>query len=393
MRFPVVSGFSRTLGVVAILLAAAAFGHNAQSSGGPVQHRTWSDYGGGPDSSKFVALDRIDKTNVGRLAVAWTYPTGDNQNYQFNPIVVDNVMYVLAKNSSLVALDATTGKEIWIHANLRGIARRGINYWESADRKDRRLIFQMNNYLQAIDAQTGKSILTFGKNGLVDLKEGLGRDPAGVRAQSNTPGKIFENLILLGSAVGEGYLSAPGHLRAYDVVTGALVWTFHTIPQPGEFGYDTWPKDALQVRRRRQYVGRDLRRREARHRVLPDRLADLRLLRRRSSRLEPVRQLPARARCPHRQAALALPGGAPRSLGLRPDGRAAARHRPPRRQDDRRRRAGDEAGIPLRLRSRHRRAGLSRSRSGRSRRATCRASRPGPRSRSRPSFRRSRGRR
>jgi quinoprotein glucose dehydrogenase len=206
--------------------------------------KPWRDYGGGPDSSKFVALDRIDKSNVSRLHVAWTYPTGDNQNYQFNPIVVDNVMYVLAKNSSLVALNAATGEEIWIHANLRGIARRGINYWESADRTDRRLLFQMNNYLQAIDARTGKSILSFGKNGLVDLKDGLGREPAGVRAQSSTPGKIFENLILLGSAVGEGYLSAPGHLRAYDVVTGALVWTFHTIPQPGEFGYDTWPKDA-----------------------------------------------------------------------------------------------------------------------------------------------------
>ena len=108
--------------------------------------------------------------------MAWTYPAGDTLNYQFNPIVVDNVMYVLAKNNSLVALNATTGEEIWIHANLRGIARRGVNYWESADRKDRRLLFQMNNYLQAIDAQTGKSILTFGNNGLVDLKEGLGRD-------------------------------------------------------------------------------------------------------------------------------------------------------------------------------------------------------------------------
>jgi quinoprotein glucose dehydrogenase len=213
-------------------------------STGRVQHKTWRDYGGGPDSSKFVALDQITKSNVSQLKVAWTYPTGDSLNYQFNPIVVDNVMYVLARNSSLVALDATTGKEIWIHANLRGIARRGINYWESVDRKDRRLLFQMNNYLQAIDALTGKSILTFGSNGLVDLKEGLGRDPVGLRAQSNTPGRIFENLILLGSAVGEGYLSAPGHLRAYDVVTGKVVWTFHTIPQPGEFGYDTWPKDA-----------------------------------------------------------------------------------------------------------------------------------------------------
>jgi quinoprotein glucose dehydrogenase len=103
----------------------------------------------------------------------------------------------------------------------------------------------MNNHLQAIDAQTGKSILTFGKNGLVDLREGLGRDPETLsRAQSNTPGRIFEDLLLMGSATGEGYFSTPGHLRAYDLRTGKVVWTFHTIPQPGEFGYDTWPKDA-----------------------------------------------------------------------------------------------------------------------------------------------------
>jgi quinoprotein glucose dehydrogenase len=210
----------------------------------------WKDYGGGPDSSRYVPYDQITRANVSQLQVAWSYPTSDTNAYQFNPIVVDNVMYVLAKNNSLVALDAATGKELWIHANLRGIARRGINYWESADRGDRRLIFQMNNYLQAIDAKTGLSILTFGNNGLVDLREGLGRDPQTLtRAQSGTPGKIFENLILMGSSTGENYVSTPGHLRAFDVVTGKLVWTFHTIPQPGEYGYDTWPKQAY------RYVG------------------------------------------------------------------------------------------------------------------------------------------
>jgi glucose dehydrogenase len=230
-----------------VLDVRGQFGAAAQSASD--SHKTWKDYAGGPDSSKYVAFDQIDKSNVHQLQVAWTYPTGDTLNYQFNPIIVDNVMYVLAKNNSLVALNATTGEEIWIHANLRGITRRGINYWESPDRKDRRLLFQMNNFVQAIDARTGKSILTFGKNGLVDLRDGLGRESQFPRVQSNTPGRIFENLILLGSAPGEGYLSAPGHLRAYDVVTGALVWTFHTIPQPGEFGYDTWPKDAW------KYVG------------------------------------------------------------------------------------------------------------------------------------------
>jgi quinoprotein glucose dehydrogenase len=211
------------------------------------QHRTWKDFGGGPDHSKYVALDQINASNVSQLQVAWFYPTGDDNAYQFNPVIVDSVMYVLARNNSLIALNASTGKEIWIHANLRGIARRGINYWESRDKKDQRLLFQMNDYLQAIDARTGKSILTFGDNGLVDLKAGLGRDPNTIaRVQSGTPGKVFENLLLLGSAGGENYFAAPGHLRAYNVVTGKLEWIFHTIPHPGEYGYDTWPKDAYQ---------------------------------------------------------------------------------------------------------------------------------------------------
>jgi quinoprotein glucose dehydrogenase len=242
----------RVLAVGAIALQLAAFGVPApqvepEPQAKPARGTTigWTDYGGGPDSSKYVRATQITKANVRDLRVGWTYPTGDRVLYSFNPLVVDRVMYVMARNNSLVALDATSGKEIWIHENLRGIARRGINYWESADRQDRRLLFQMNNFLEAIDARTGKSILTFGTNGLVDLREGLGRDPATIgRIQSNTPGRIFENLILLGSAPGESYMSAPGHLRAYDVVTGKLVWTFHTIPQPGEFGYDTWPKQA-----------------------------------------------------------------------------------------------------------------------------------------------------
>jgi quinoprotein glucose dehydrogenase len=207
-------------------------------------HRAWRDYGGGPDSSHFIALDQINKSNVNRLQVAWTYPTGDGP-YVFNPIVVDNIMYVLARKSSLVALDAATGREIWIHENLPGLSTRGIAYWESSEQKDRRLIFAINDYLEEIDAQTGKSILSFGKQGLVDLKEGLGRDAKTiVRIQSNTPGRVFENLLLIGSATGEGYLSPPGDIRAYDIVTGRRVWIFHTIPHPGELGYDTWPKDA-----------------------------------------------------------------------------------------------------------------------------------------------------
>ena len=180
--------------------------------------------------------------------MAWKYPTADGNKYLFNPIVVDGVMYVLAKQNSIVAIDAATGRELWVHQTdpqTRQITSRGINYWDSADRSDRRLLFSLNNFLQEIDARTGKPILQFGSNGLVDLRAGLGRDPKSLRlVQSGTPGRVFENLIVLGSATNEEYASGPGDIRAYDVLTGRLVWTFHTIPHPGELGYDTWPKDA-----------------------------------------------------------------------------------------------------------------------------------------------------
>jgi len=239
---------SAALGLGAFL-AGCGIGDSSQAD--DRQHVTWHNYGGGPDQSKFVALNQITKENVAQLEIAWFYPTSDNNTYTFNPIVVDSIMYVLAKNNSLVALDAATGEELWIHANLTGAPRRGLNYWESPDRSDRRIFVTVNDYLQAIDAITGQSILTFGDNGLVDLKVGLTpRDPSTVaRAQSSTPGAIWEDLIILGSAVGEGYLGAPGHIRAYNVVSGAHVWTFHTVPQPGEYGYETWPPEAY------RYIG------------------------------------------------------------------------------------------------------------------------------------------
>jgi quinoprotein glucose dehydrogenase len=233
------SSMAKPLAAWAVVALALPFSSAQQD------HKTWSDYGSGPDSSKYVAFDQITKSNVGRLAVAWTYPTRDSNPYLFNPIVVGDVMYVLARNNSLVALNAETGKEIWIHEGLYGIGTRGINYWESKDHKDRRLIFQINHYIEEIDASTGLSILTFGENGLVDLREGLGRDPNSVaRIKSDTPGRVFEDLIILGSSTGENYLAPPGDLRAYNVLTGKMEWIFHTVPHPGEFGYDTWPKDA-----------------------------------------------------------------------------------------------------------------------------------------------------
>ncbi|MBM3783428.1 MAG: c-type cytochrome [Acidobacteria bacterium] len=213
-----------------------------------VPYTTWRDYGGGAESAQFSGLKQVNRENVGKLRRVWSFPTGDNQRYFFNPLVIGNTMYVLARNNSLVALDAATGRDLWTakpDPDVRVITTRGFNYWESADKRDRRLLLCVNQTLRAYNAANGEMIRTFGKNGMVDLKEGLDRDPAGLAiVQSMTPGRVFENLIILGSATNQGYGSAPGDIRAFDVRTGKLAWTFHTIPRPGEYGYDTWPKDA-----------------------------------------------------------------------------------------------------------------------------------------------------
>jgi glucose dehydrogenase len=239
------SRYAGLLPVALVLLALQAAGAQTPGGGAAKPYTTWSDYAGGPASAQYSALTQIDRSNVSTLQVAWTYPTGDVNNYLFNPIVVDGVMYVLAKNNSIVALDAATGKELWAHENPRGpMTTRGINYWENADRSERRLLYSNSNMLQAIDAVTGEPVSSFGVNGKVDLREGLGRDPSTISVQSSTPGRVFGNLIILGSATNQEYDSAPGDIRAFDVRSGKLAWTFHTIPHEGELGYDTWPKDA-----------------------------------------------------------------------------------------------------------------------------------------------------
>jgi quinoprotein glucose dehydrogenase len=203
--------------------------------------REWRDYAGGPDSSRFVASTQITKANVGQLEVAWTYPAGLTD---FNPLVVRGTVYARGEANSFVALDAATGKQLWIYKSAPTFNGRGVNYWESRDGKDRRLIFSTSNLLQELDAVTGEPIASFGKGGTVDLRVGLDREPEKINQQTRTPGRVFEDLIIMGSATNQEYASAPGDIRAFNVKTGALVWTFHTVPRPGEFGYDTWPKDA-----------------------------------------------------------------------------------------------------------------------------------------------------
>src|SRR6202451_3544007 len=192
-----------TTAVFAALVAGVAHQPVEASDKGAKPYITWSDYEGSPDSAQYSALTQINKSNVTQLQQVWFYPGGNNGfRYGFNPLVVDGVMYVLGKDNATVALDAVTGKEIWVHDNgiPRNITNRGINYWESKDRSDRRLFYATNNALHALDAGTGKLVDSFGNHGSVDLREGLGRDPKTIRIiQSGGPGRVFENLLILGS--------------------------------------------------------------------------------------------------------------------------------------------------------------------------------------------------
>ena len=221
--------------VAAVLTTAVSFGvlTTAQS---PVMRSL-----PGPDSSNYRALEQITKANVGQLQMAWSYPYG---NAIFSPVYARDTLYGFGRNGALFALDATTGKEIWIHEGLNGATNKGINYWESEDGNDRRLIFSIQSFLQQIDAKTGKSIPTFGVDGIVDMRKGLLRaEGTSISVQPASPGRIWRNTIVFGGQAGEAIMTPPGDIRAYDVLTGRLLWQFNTIPQPGQFGYETNPPD------------------------------------------------------------------------------------------------------------------------------------------------------
>ena len=228
---------------VVVLFAVPPFAQQVRKNTG------WAEYLGGPDSSHYSPLKQVNTGNVNKLQVAWSYDTGNDQTYTFSPLVVENIAYVAAKQGALVALDATTGKELWVHAfagggRFAGIGgQRGANYWESKDRSDRRILVTSSGSLYAINALTGKLVDSFADHGKLSLATGIDRDNAPALG-SRSAGRVFENLIILGSATGEGYLAPPGDIRAFDVVSGALLWVFHTLPHPGEPGYDTWPAGA-----------------------------------------------------------------------------------------------------------------------------------------------------
>ena len=220
----------------------AAHAHPKNDSS--TESRDWAVYGGSPEYLHYSPLAQINRSNVKQLEVAWTYDTGEQGGLQTSPLVVDGVLYGITPTQKIFAVDAATGKELWkFDSGIKGMQPdRGLAYW--ADKDDRRILVGIMNFLYALDAKTGKPMPSFGTDGRVDLQENLGREPRFQSIALTSPGIVYKDLIIVGGRNPETLPAPPGDIRAYDVRTGKLRWSFHTIPHPGEFGYDTWPKDA-----------------------------------------------------------------------------------------------------------------------------------------------------
>ncbi|MGH9351014.1 MAG: PQQ-binding-like beta-propeller repeat protein, partial [Terriglobia bacterium] len=242
------------LRLLVALLIAASFVNcgNARrrtSFSGP--YTSWLTYGGSAENIHYSTLDQINRHNVSRLRVAWVYHTGDafpSSLMECNPIIVGGTLYASTPKMRVIALNATTGKLIWSFDPNAGKAiftkgqNRGVTYW--SDGSDQRIFSVAGPYLYALDAKTGKRMFSFGEAGRVDLRKGLGRDAQDLYVTASSPGVIYHDLLIMGSEEAEDLPAAPGDIRAYDVRTGKIRWSFHTIPHPGEPGYNTWPKGA-----------------------------------------------------------------------------------------------------------------------------------------------------
>jgi quinoprotein glucose dehydrogenase len=201
--------------------------------------RDWRAYGGGPAGIRYSPLQQISRSNVSRLRIAWTYETNDGPgDPQTQPIFVHGVLYGVTPTHKVIALDGATGKRKWIFdSKVRGRGpNRGLTWWEQGG--ERRLFAAVQSFVYALDPETGT------ERWHIDLREGLGREPGKQSYVLTTPGIVYRGLLIVGGRLPESLPAAPGDIRAYDVRTGKVRWTFHTIPHPGEFGYDTWPKDA-----------------------------------------------------------------------------------------------------------------------------------------------------
>jgi quinoprotein glucose dehydrogenase len=232
-------GTARIVAALALALSLAV----SASAKKPASH-DWPVYGGTNENNHFSRLAQINRKNVAKLKVAWKFDSRESGGLQTSPIIVERVLYGLTPTQRVFALNAATGALKWkFDSGIKGTQPdRGLAYW--SDGKDRRILVGVMNFVYALDAATGRPIISFGKDGRIDLREDLGRDPAEQSIYLTSPAVIYKDLIIVGGREAETLPASPGDVRAYDVRSGKLCWSFHTIPRPGEFGYESWPKAA-----------------------------------------------------------------------------------------------------------------------------------------------------
>lgn len=238
---------------IAGLLMLAAFFYSCKRSTSTGDATGWRVYGGSKKAQHYSSLTQIDTSNVKQLQVAWVFHTKDadtvgHSQIQCNPIVINGLLYGTTPKLKLFAVDAATGAQKWVFnpvGNTNSTPgsfgmnnNRGVTYWE--DGNDKRILYCAGSSIYAVNALSGESIKSFGVGGKIDLHNDLGRNIKDLYITATSPGIIYHDLYIIGSRVNETADAAPGHVRAYDVRTGNLKWIFRTIPQPGEFGYNTW---------------------------------------------------------------------------------------------------------------------------------------------------------
>ena len=245
-----------------LLLALAAPLHAQQGA----TKGEWRYYGGDAGNSKYSPLDQITAKNVKELEIVWRWKADNfgpipDYNWEVTPLMIGGVLYFTAgARRDVVAVDAATGETLWMYRLAEGERgdraprkqNRGLAYWTDGKGDARLLLVTPGYQLVALDAKTGRAIPTFGTNGVVDLTVGLDRDvvkPGQIGASS--PAVVVRDVVVVGAAMIAGTAPpskahVPGYVRGFDVRTGTRIWTFKTIPRPGEFGHETWEGDSWQ---------------------------------------------------------------------------------------------------------------------------------------------------
>jgi len=228
-----------TLIITSLIYATGAQRHESAAAG----QQDWPVWGGA-DNQHYSSLAQINRSNVKQLQLAWSFDTGEKGGLQTSPLIVDGKLYGISPTQKIFALNAATGERLWsFDSGIKGMQPdRGLAYW--SDGNDNRIFVGVMNFLYGLDAMTGKPVSSFGNGGRIDLQENLGREPRWQSIALTSPGLVYKDLIIVGGRNPETLPAPPGDIRAYDVRTGKMRWSFHTIPHPGESGYETWPKDA-----------------------------------------------------------------------------------------------------------------------------------------------------